>query len=714
MQFLRFFYGGIYRLCILAPNSNNMKPAFKFSFLLIQAFSLLFSFKQLNAQCNISIINLPDTILACKNTTVQLSPGVYTTTGVPYYVDTTWSPAAGLSNPNIINPVVNVGTTSANYVLTVQAVTPTNLIPNGDFSQGNTIFNSSYIYGTGGTYGLLSLEGQFAIATNPNSTHVNFANFGDHTSGTGQMMVVNGAGLANVNIWCQTINVNPNTYYDFSAWGATCVASNPAVLQFSINGTLIGTALSLPLTTGLWTQFHATWFSGSNTSITICITDQATATSGNDFAIDDISFREICNVSDSVYIKAVNLTPTIQTIKQFGCDEDTIQFVANNGIGNIPYSYLWNFGDGYYSNSKDTSHIYTVQGIYNVKLITELSGCKDSTTVTINTLHPIDASFSIADTFCVNEVVTAIDNSVISGPTVYDWHWGDGTNSVSNTHIYTSSGSYTITLVITDTIGCADSVSHSIYVLDAPLVSFTSEDTICVGDPIFFHDSINAFTQSIQWDFNNGKILNNVHNPVHNYDAAGTYTVVLTGINSQCAPSQASKTIKVFGYPAVNLGPDTMICPGITGSILLADLNNPSAVYVWSTGETTNAITVTQAGRYWVTSTTAGSQCSTTDSIWVKRDCYLTIPNSFSPNGDGRNDYFLPREILSSGVTSFTMNIFNRWGENIFTTSSIDGRGWDGKYNSIDQPVGVYIYEINVAFINNIKKVFNGNVTLLR
>jgi hypothetical protein len=91
-----------------------MKPAFKFSFLLIQAFSLLFSCKQLNAQCNISIINLPDTILACKNTTVQLSPGVYTTTGVPYYVDTTWSPAAGLSNPNIINPIVNVGTTSAN------------------------------------------------------------------------------------------------------------------------------------------------------------------------------------------------------------------------------------------------------------------------------------------------------------------------------------------------------------------------------------------------------------------------------------------------------------------------------------------------------------------------------------------------------------------------------------------------------------------------
>ncbi len=691
-----------------------MSTKLKSIHLLIQIFALLLGVAQADGQCNISIINLPDTILACKNTTVQLNPGVYTTAGTPYYVDTIWSPATGLSNPNIINPIVNVGTTSANYVLTVQAVTPTNLIPNGDFSQGNSIFSSSYIYGTGGPYGLLSLEGQFAIATNPNSTHINFASFGDHTTGTGQMMVVNGAGVANVNIWCQTINVNPNTYYDFSAWGATCVASNPAVLQFSINSTLIGTPLALPLTTGLWTQFHATWFSGTNTTITICITDQATATSGNDFAIDDISFKEICNVSDSVYIKTVNLTPSIQIIKQFGCEEDTIQFLAGNGSGNTPYSYLWNFGDGYYSNTKDTSHIYPVQGVYPVKLITELSGCKDSTTITINTLHPIDAKFSVSDTFCVNEVVTTIDNSVTSGPTVYDWHWGDGTNSASNTHTYPASGSYTITLVIIDTIGCSDSVSHSIYVLDAPYVSFTANDTICVGTPILFHDSINEFTESIQWDFNDGKILNNVHNPLHNYDAAGSYNVVLTGTNSQCSPSQATRTIKVYGYPNVDLGPDTMICPGITASILLSDVNNPGTIYLWSTGESTNAITVTQPGRYWVISTTAGSNCSTTDSIWVKRDCYLNIPNSFSPNGDGRNDYFIPREILSSGVTSFTMNIFNRWGENIFTTSSVDGRGWDGKFNNIDQPVGVYVYEINVEFINNIKKVFNGNVTLLR
>ena len=666
-------------------------------------------------QCNISITNLPDTILACKNTTVQLNPSVYTTSGTPYYVDTFWTPTTGLSDPNIINPIVTVGTSSANYVLHVQAVTPTNLILNGDFSLGDTVFSSSYIYGTGGPYGLLSLEGQYAIATNPNNCHINFASFGDHTTGTGNMMVVNGASLANVNIWCQTINVNPNTYYDFSAWGATCVASNPAILQFSINGVLTGTPLALPVTTGLWTQFHATWFSGANTTITICITDQATAVSGNDFAIDDIAFKEICNVTDSVYIKTVNLTPSIQAIKHLGCAKDTVLFSALSGAGNLPFSYLWSFGDGNYSNAKDTSHIYAVQGNYTVKLVTELSGCKDSVSINVNTLHPIKAKFVVQDTFCVGATVTTLDNSITTGPTLRTWDWGDGTTSSTNTHVYTAAGSYTIKLILTDTLGCQDSTSYSIFILEAPFVSFTvSNDLVCVGDPILIKDTMNQYTESFEWDFGDGKLVQNIHNPSHTYDQAKVYTITLTGTNSKCAPSVFTKNIDVKGFPIINLGPDTMICPGLTASILLSDVNNPGSIYLWSTGETSNSITVTQPGYYWVKATTPNSECSTTDSIWVKRDCYINIPNSFSPNGDGRNDYFLPRELLASGVVSFKMSIFNRWGEKVFTTNAIDGRGWDGKYNAVDQPVGVYVYSIEVEFRNALKKEYNGNVTLVR
>ena len=60
------------------------------------------------------------------------------------------------------------------------------------------------------------------------------------------------------------------------------------------------------------------------------------------------------------------------------------------------------------------------------------------------------------------------------------------------------------------------------------------------------------------------------------------------------------------------------------------------------------------------------------------------------------------------------MNIYNRWGENIFTTTQIDGRGWDGKYNNQLQPMGAYVYIIEVSFNNLTRKVFQGNVTLIR
>ena len=96
------------------------------------------------------------------------------------------------------------------------------------------------------------------------------------------------------------------------------------------------------------------------------------------------------------------------------------------------------------------------------------------------------------------------------------------------------------------------------------------------------------------------------------------------------------------------------------------------------------------------------------------RDCYLNIPNSFSPTGDGLNDYFLPRELLSSGLKSFKMNIYNRWGENIFFTDKVEGRGWDGKYNGVPQPIGSYVYIIEAVFDNGMRKTFKGNVTLIR
>ncbi len=678
---------------------------------------LLFLSKIIFSQCNILIANLQDTIPACKNTSIQLNPNLVAI-GTPNYIDTFWTPTTGLSNPNIINPLVNVGTTNQNYVLTIQAVTANELIINGDFSLGNTVFSSAYVYGTGGTYGLLSLEGQYAVSTNPSLTHTGFANFGDHTTGTGSMMVVNGASSSNTAIWCQTIAVNPNTWYDFSAWGATCVPSAPAILQFSINSTLIGTPLSLPLTTGVWTQFHATWFSGANTSINICINDQQVATSGNDFAIDDISFREICTMTDSVYFKTVNLTHSIQPELHLGCSQDSVKFYAQNGSGNTPSNYAWSFGDGAVSSQKNPFHIYAAQGIYAVKLIVEKNGCKDSMTYNLDLTHSFSAKFSLfTPNACVGQNYSinvfpsnAINTTILSSIVI----WGDGTIDNNTTHTYLTAGNYKITYILTDILGCKDTDSHNIIVNDAPFVSFVSSNSnICIGQPISFVDST-KYCDAFTWDFGDGNILKDVHNPSHIFDKPGNYIVSLSGTNLFCATASnpAFQNINVNPYPQVNLGSDTAICSGLTGSILLTNNFPTIGSYLWNTGETTNSILVNEPNHYWLQ--VSNGNCATTDSVWVKNDCYINIPNSFSPNGDGMNDYFIPREILSSGLLQFKMSIYNRWGEKIYITDKIDGRGWDGKYNNKTQELGVYIYIIDVVFKNGLRKNFTGNVTLLK
>jgi len=136
------------------------------------------------------------------------------------------------------------------------------------------------------------------------------------------------------------------------------------------------------------------------------------------------------------------------------------------------------------------------------------------------------------------------------------------------------------------------------------------------------------------------------------------------------------------------------------------------ASWLWSTGETTSSITVGEPGYYSTTVTIGG--CSASDTVFVANDCYMDLPNVFTPNGDGVNDYFYPRQYLTKGITTFSMNIYNRWGQKLFETESIDGRGWDGRFNGKEQPEGVYVYIIEVSFKDGQKEHHQGNVTLMR
>ncbi|MEZ4987421.1 MAG: hypothetical protein R2795_20645 [Saprospiraceae bacterium] len=243
--------------------------------------------------CGVTI-QLDPQIDLCAPGSALLSPSV---TG--NYLSFTWLPSSGLSAPSQLTTSATVSSNTT-YTLQVNSLGTANLIVNGDFSMGDTGFTSDYIYGTGGGVGLLSNEGQYAIADDAGDTHNQFAHCSDHTGG-GNMMVVNASGDAS-NIWCQNISVTPNTTYQFSAWVTSVVSQNPAQLQFSVNGQLLGAPYNASAATCNWQNFTAQWSAGMATNAQICIANTNFTPAGNDFALDDISFREICVTTAAVDI----------------------------------------------------------------------------------------------------------------------------------------------------------------------------------------------------------------------------------------------------------------------------------------------------------------------------------------------------------------------------------------------------------------------------
>ena len=257
---------------------------------------------------------LPDQLLSCDLTVeagpdqVECEPGESVTLSGTVLGDALfvqWLPEAGLSAPDepITQAIVDTTTT---FTFIAAGLQDQNLISNGDFSNGPVGFTSDYQDVTGDGVGSLNPSGTFAVDSDPRNNHRRFARCQDHSPNDDRMMIVNGSGNPD-NVWCQTIAVNPNTDYAFSAWATTLIEQNPAQLQFSINGVLLGDIFRSSGVNCTWEQFYAVWSSEATVAAEICIANVNATDVGNDFAIDDIAFQEICLFQDTMRVDVLSL-----------------------------------------------------------------------------------------------------------------------------------------------------------------------------------------------------------------------------------------------------------------------------------------------------------------------------------------------------------------------------------------------------------------------
>ena len=325
-------------------------------------------------------------------------------------------------------------------------------------------------------------------------------------------------------------------------------------------------------------------------------------------------------------------------------------------------------------------------GTYWVK-VTNSYGCIGRDTIIINIAPNLIVNLGNDTAICNGS--TLILNAQNAGST-YLWNIGILTQQIS----VNTSGTYWVK--VTNSTGCTgiDSINVAFFNL---YVSIGNDTSICIGDTI----TLNAGNPGSNYLWSTGFTTQTIK--VWN---AGSYCVNV--INGNCTSSDTIQ-VNVDQKPIVNLGNDTIMCPG---DLIVLNAGSGFTSYLWSTGSTQSFINVNNPGTYSVTVT--NGDCKAIDIIKIEEcNSEIWVPNVFTPNGDGLNDYFFA---VTTNIDNLTMYIYNRWGNEIFKGSGKDVK-WDGRYMGKMCPDGVYYYLLDYEYIGNGmkgKKQLHGSVTLLK
>ena len=284
------------------------------------------------------------------------------------------------------------------------------------------------------------------------------------------------------------------------------------------------------------------------------------------------------------------------------CRNAPVLFSAANSIpGNISL-YTWRFGDGITvsGTSNSISHNYKASGSFNVTMILDLkNGCRDSIVkpLAIRVDGPTAVFRAKNPGACQNSAVTFIDSSYTAGTHAiqqWQWNWGDGFIQTLDgpvfQHIYTGAGNYSVSLKVTDTNGCTDSIRRTnTVVISKPIAAFNGDTLSCSFKGIAFVNASTGPALTYLWNFGDGTNSSQV-NPVHSFTKEGRYTVSLAITDFYGCTDFISKANYVrIANPKANFEVSDTIgsCPPLVVNFTNNSINCGS--WVWNFGDGTSS-----------------------------------------------------------------------------------------------------------------------------
>ncbi len=273
------------------------------------------------------------------------------------------------------------------------------------------------------------------------------------------------------------------------------------------------------------------------------------------------------------------------------CPGTPVTFTSTTVAGVAgPLTYVWSFGDGTTSTSSSPTHTYPGPGYYTVTLFaTNSTGCHGSLTMSsyIHVTTPPAATFSAATTFFCHAPGVAVFSSFVTGTPgyTYAWSFGDGnTSTAANpTNSYSTFGTYTVSLIVTDGNGCKDTITRPNYITVNHLTAaFSAPTTACMYQAVMFHNHSSTHTSST-WSFGDGGTswLDSV---AYIYHAAGTYNVRLIVADGPCADT-VIHTITILPQPTSTFTcTPTEPCPAPVAVTYIGTVPGGSSV-AWAFGD---------------------------------------------------------------------------------------------------------------------------------
>jgi len=637
---------------------------------------------------------------ASAGNNAQICLGHNTTLNASGGVSYSWSPTNSLSNASIANPVASP-TANTTYTVTV--------------TDNNTCSATSSMVLTVNTLPPANAGNDDAICLNLSTTL--------NASGGTSYVWSPTNGLSNPNIANPIASPSVSTTYNVTVTdNSGCSATDNMVLTVhslppadaGINDSIcLGTSTTLNASGGTSYSWSPTnTLTNANTANptanpTVNTTYTVTVTDNNG-----------CTQTDNVVISILSLPHAVAGNNTAICLGLNASLTASGGVG-----YAWSSG----GNTATISVSPSITTTYTVT-VTDGNGCSqtDAVIVTVNNPPPANAGSNIS--ICIGE------SGILNASGGISYHWSPAAG-LSNPDIYNpiatpaTQTTYTVTVTDANTCSATDDVVVSIF--PPPIVTFSADIyNGCVPLLVHFYDSTTQNIQSWLWDFgdpNSGAMNNsNQQNPAHLFETPGTYSVSLSETTTDgCQKTVVyNNLITVYPNPIAAFTPDPSFGSIEYPFISFVDGSIDANTWFWNFGDPgshNNFSTLNNPthkfsceGNFIITLTVQsqyGCIDSTSGMIRILPAFSIYIPNAFTPNSDGTNDFF---KAYGTNIAEFKMYIFDRWGKIMFESEDINV-GWPGRSSSSNEPLiqDVYVYKIIAKDIFGETHKYIGRVTLL-